>query len=77
MSQDEIIKVLQKKKEPLTSKELADYLQIRQETIIKSLTKLIEHKEVKARKPTKEEIDKKGWNKCNMNSRWRVFLIKK
>lgn len=75
MGQDDIIKILQKKKEPLTSNELAEYLNIRQETIIRALNKLLKHKEVKCRKPTEKEMRAKGYDGHNMNSRWRVFFI--
>jgi len=75
MSQDDILKTLERKKEPLTSKELSEYLEIRQETIIKALKKLLKHKEVKARKPTEKEMRDKGYKGHNMNSRWRVFFI--
>ena len=75
MSQSEIIKALEKKKEPLTSKELSVYLSIRQETILKNLKKLLQHKEIKSRKPTEKEMRAKGYDGHNMNSRWRVFFL--
>lgn len=74
MSQDDIIKLLEKKKTPLTSRELAEYLEIRQETIIKTLKKLLKHNEVQSRKPTPQEIIDKGWSH-HINSRFRLFFI--
>jgi transcription initiation factor IIE alpha subunit len=78
MSQDDIIKILEEKKEPLTSKELAEYCNIRVETIRRTLKKLLKHKEVIARKITKREIKKKGYaDNNNLNSRFRVFFVDK
>ena len=74
MSQDEIIKTLKEKKEPLTSKELAEYIGIRQETIIKALKKLIKSRDIKCRRLTKEDKEDKG-HMPNMNNRMRVFWV--
>lgn len=77
MSQDDILKALEKKEEPLTSRELSEYCNIRQETIIKALKNLLKHKEILCRKITKKEIKNKGYIKGNLNSRFRVFFVKK
>lgn len=76
MSQDDIIKILESKKEPLTSKELSEYLDITIENIRRTLKKLVEHKEVKARPLTSEERTSKGYNNIkNVNNRTKVFWI--
>ena len=75
MSQDDVLKALAEKKEPLTSKELAEYIGIQQHNIISALKKLIKQKEVKARKPTRKELEKKGYSSSDsINSRMRVFI---
>jgi predicted Zn-ribbon and HTH transcriptional regulator len=76
MSQEDIIDMLKKKKEPLTSKELAEYLNIRQENIITNLKKLLKYKEVKQRHPTKAELVKRGHKNVHIvNSRYRIFFL--
>jgi Mn-dependent DtxR family transcriptional regulator len=81
MSQNNILRMFEKKKEPLTSKELSEYLKIRQETIIKTLKKLVEQKELKSRHLTKQELEKKGYVKkdivSKLNSRFRIFYMNK
>lgn len=78
MSQDDIIKILEKKKEPLTSRELSEYLNITQKTIIRTLKKLLKYKEIESRKMTPEDIKNKQdiINMTHKNSRWRVFFVK-
>jgi transcription initiation factor IIE alpha subunit len=75
MSQDSIVKLLMKKKEPLTSKEISELLEIRQETIIKALNKLLKYHEVNCRKITVEEREERGYTKCKGFSRFKVFWI--
>lgn len=76
MSQDKILKILKEKKEPLTSKELAEYINIRQQNILSNLRRLIKAKEIKFRKPTKKELYNKGYkDKKNINNRMRVFYL--
>jgi transcription initiation factor IIE alpha subunit len=73
MTQGDIVKLLLKKKEPLTSKEISQLLDIRQESIIKSLNKLLKYDEIKCRKITKEELEDKGY--IRFFSRFKVFWI--
>lgn len=75
MSQDSIVKLLLKKKEPLTSKEISELLEIRQETIIKALNQLIKYKEVSCRKIKEEEKIKRGYSNNKGLSRFKVFWI--
>jgi len=76
MSQSDILKVLEEKKEPLTSRELAEYCKIRVETIRRTLKKLLKHKEILARRITDEEIKQRGYISKSLNSRFRVFFLK-
>lgn len=74
MSQDEIVKLLKKKKKDVfTSKEIAELLDIRQETILKSLKKLLKYEEINSRKITKEELEKKGYSSKQFSSRFWVY----
>ena len=76
MSQEEIIDVLRKKKEPLTSKELSLYIDVRIENIRRQLKKLVDHKEVLARKISKKEKTEKGYDKIKcMTNRTQVFFL--
>lgn len=75
MSQHDIVQLLLKKKEPLTSKEIAQLLSIRQESIIRSLKKLLRYNEVQARKMTVEEKKERNVDIKNKCSRFRVFWI--
>ena len=76
MSQEDIINVLRKKKEPLTSKELSEYIDVRIETIGKTLKKLVKHKEVIARKISAKEKKEKGYDKIKcINNRTQVFFL--
>ena len=76
MSQDDVLRMLEEKKEPLSSKELSIYLNIRQETIIKTLRKLLKQKAIKSKHPTEKEMRSKGYKGHNMNGKWRLFSAK-
>lgn len=76
MSQGDIIELLRKKKEPLTSRELSEYLKVRQETIIKALKRMVKFHEVDERRINKKEIIDKGYLGKKINSRFMVYSAK-
>jgi transcription initiation factor IIE alpha subunit len=75
MSQDDIVKLLLKKKKPLTSKEIAELLEIRQQAVLASIRKLLKYKEIQQKKPTEEEFNSKGYPKSYRHKRFWLYYI--
>ncbi len=76
MSQSDIIKLLQKKKnKPFTSKEIALLIHVRQENVLRSIKTLLEYEEIKSRKITPEELKEKGYDSKQMPTRFWVYWI--
>jgi predicted transcriptional regulator len=75
MSQDKIVKLLLKKKEPLTSKEIAVLLDIRQQSVLASIRKLLKYEEIKQKKPTKKDFEAKGYPESYRHTRFWMYYI--
>lgn len=74
MSQSDIIKLLEKKKNKVfTSKEIAMLIEVRQENVLRSIKKLLEYEEIKSRKITPEELIDKGYDSKQMPTRFWVY----
>ena len=75
MSQQEVLNFLEKNKNKVwTSKEIAEYLKIRQDSVLKNLRKLLKYNEVGSRRITKKEIKEKGLENKHITTRFRIFF---
>ena len=76
MSQSDIIKLLEKKKnKPFTSREISILIKVRQENVLRSIKKLLNEEEILSRKITPEELKDKGYDSKQMPSRFWVYWI--